>query len=391
MIFLSSRLPVIFSGKSIRYHYADDAPIFEEIIKRFKLKAPAKQGARCAARRSSPETACGRGSHALCQSWPLALLCRRGGDDRRRTRRADRAPRRNGRALGCVRRVCPARARGRAGDERSAAAHASLAPRTPMVTVQPKASIVAGLLALFFTSRAEAAKRRFEPTDLDLLEPGTLEIDLQTGYMKSQGPGRLVLPDGEINLGLLPNFEINLDFAVGLEGPEHGPYAIDHVTADNLWLAVKLGLWDSRDPVRGTAWALGVQLGPKVPVAPGARGAGYEALLLVGRTFRGVQLGLNVGGVIDPGAEVSRRRPIGIEVGLDVEVELREGLSLLGEAGTTLYISPDRHALDASLGFQWSVNERLDLSLVGLFGFLPGSDRYGVLFGVTRRFELFHH
>lgn len=252
-----------------------------------------------------------------------------------------------------------------------------------------RTSIPAALAALLFASGAEAAKRRFEPTDLEIEEPGKVEIDLQFGYMKSPGPARIVMPDGEIDLGILPNFELDLDFAVGLEGPDRGPYAVDHVTGDNLWLAAKLGLWDARDEARGTAWALGVQLGPKIPVAKGARGAGYEAMLLLGRTFRGAHLGLNVGGLVDPGAEVSRGRPIGVELGLGLEIELREQLSLVGEAAAVVYLSPDPHALDATLGLQWSVDERLDLSLVGLLGFLPGSDRYGVLVGVARRFELY--
>src|SRR5262249_23454168 len=156
---------------------------------------------------------------------------------------------------------------------------------------------------------------------------------------KSTGPGRIVLPDAEIDLGILPNFELDLDFAVGLEGPAKGPYKVDHVTAENIWSSVKLGLWDSRDPARGTAWAFGVQLGPKVPISPGARGVGYEALLLFGRTFRRGHLDLNAGWLVEPGAEISRKRPIGAEIGLDLEVKLWESLSLLGEVGTTLYVS----------------------------------------------------
>jgi len=38
----------------------------------------------------------------------------------------------------------------------------------------------------------------------------------------------------------------------------------------------------------------------------------------------------------------------------------------------------------------WSASESLDLSLVALAGFLSGSDRYGLLLGVSPKFRLFH-
>ena len=43
-----------------------------------------------------------------------------------------------------------------------------------------------------------------------------------------------------------------------------------------------------------------------------------------------------------------------------------------------------------TLGPQWSVTPNLDISLIGLLGFLAGSDRYGVLLGVSPKFRLFH-
>jgi hypothetical protein len=252
-----------------------------------------------------------------------------------------------------------------------------------------RAPILTTAVAILLTSgTAGAGKRHFEPTDLDLAEPGAMQADLQLGVARSDGPLRLILPDAEIDLGLASNVELDVDFSFGIEGPAKGAFSFDHTTTDNSWIAAKLGLLDLRDPAAGTAWTVGLQLGPKIPLSRDARGVGYEALLLVGRTMAPVHLVLNLGGLVDPGAEVSQKRPVGVVGGLDLEVDLTPQLSILGELGTVLYVSRDPHELEGSLGVQWSPTETLDLSLVGLLGLPPGSDRYGVLVGVARKFQL---
>jgi hypothetical protein len=252
-----------------------------------------------------------------------------------------------------------------------------------------RAPILATLAAILLTSAtAGAVKRRFEPTDLDLAAPGTMGVDLQLGLVQSDGPLRLVLPDAELNLGLASNVEIDVDFSFGVEGPANGAFAFDHTTTDNMWIAAKLGLLALRDPAAGTAWALGLQLGPKVPLSRDAVGAGYEALFLVGCTTGQVHLGLNLGGLIDPGAEVSRRRPVGVVMGVDAQLDVTEQFTVLGGLGAVLYVSANPHALEGTLGLQWSPTETLDVSLLGLVGLPPGSDRYGVFVGVAKTFQL---
>jgi hypothetical protein len=237
---------------------------------------------------------------------------------------------------------------------------------------------------------ALAARQHFEPTDLSLQDPGLLEADLQLGGARSAGPWRAVLPDAEINLGLAPNVEIDLDFAFGLEGASDRPFTFDHAVADNIWLATKIGVWSRRDEAARTAWALGVQLGPRLPVAPGARGLGYEALLLIGRNVRGTHLVLNTGALIDPGVEVARKRPIGVELGLDLAQDLdsQGAFSLLAEIGGLHYFTSDPDQFQVSVGLQWSPSDVLDLSLTGLVGLPPGSDRYAILLGVSPRVRL---
>jgi hypothetical protein len=63
-------------------------------------------------------------------------------------------------------------------------------------------------------------------------------------------------------------------------------------------------------------------------------------------------------------------------------------LSLTGEIGTVLYVSPDPDQLHVTAGLTWSPNDNLDLSVVGLVGFLPGGDRLGLLVGVSPKLLL---
>ena len=262
--------------------------------------------------------------------------------------------------------------------------------RSVSVSVLAAASIAGAAVLLGLPRAASAAKPHFEPTDLELQDPGLLEVDLQLGAMRSAGPWRAVLPDAEINLGLSSRVELDVDFAFGFEGAPGRAFTFDHVVTDNVWLAAKLGLWDHRDEAAGTAWAFGVQLGPKLPLASGAYGLGYEALFLVGRTIRTTHLVVNVGGLVDPGAEVSRRRPIGVEVGLDLDQDLGRDspFSILAEVGGIHWFTGDPDQLQVTGGLQWSPSDLLDLSLIGLVGLPPGSDRYGVLLGVSPKVRL---
>lgn len=240
------------------------------------------------------------------------------------------------------------------------------------------------------TRVAHARKHpRFEPTDLELENPGTTEIDLQLGVVKGPDASRIVVPDFEIDLGILPNLELDIDGAFGVEGvPSGTPRFLDHSAPDNLWVSAKLGLWDDRDAATGNAWSAGIQVGPKLPIATDTRGIGVEALALLGRMVGPVHLVAQVGGLVDPHATMSPR-PYGVEGGLDLELELqKDRWSLLGELGGIWYGSPDSNQLAATAGIQYSPTNWLDLSLVAMVGFLDGSDPYGILFGISPKLAL---
>jgi hypothetical protein len=240
--------------------------------------------------------------------------------------------------------------------------------------------------ALLLAASTAHAKRhpQFEPTDLELEDTGVMELDLQVGVVKGADANRIVLPDFELDLGLLANLELDLD----------GTYAIadGHSAPDNLWASLKVGLYDGRDdPDRddGNAWALGVQAGPKLPTGSDQHGVGAEALALIGRVQGPAHLVLGVGGLIDPHVTAAPR-PWGLAAGLDLELDLdtTNHWALLGELAASWFGSPDPTQCNATIGIQYSATPRLDLSIVGEVGFVPGSDPYGIFFGFSPKLGL---
>jgi hypothetical protein len=240
------------------------------------------------------------------------------------------------------------------------------------------------------TARSAGPRPLFEPTDLELEEPGTVQLDAQIGQLRGQDASKVVLPDFEIDLGLSRNVEFDIDGQYAIEGPGARGFRLDRPGPDNLWLCTKLGLLDIRqDNIR--SWAFGVQLGPKVPVAHGNHGAGYEGLLLLSRSVGRLQAVVNFGALIDPGVSVSRGRPAGVEAGLDLNVLLskRYALNALGELGGVRFVSKDAHQLHATVGISWGASSATDISLIGMKGLLSGGDQYGLLVGLAQRISLF--
>lgn len=269
--------------------------------------------------------------------------------------------------------------------------------------------VTVGVLAgvLIAAGGGQAGARRgvrplFEPTDLDLEDTGVLELDVQLGAIRSaEGPARVVVPDFEVNLGLLPNLEIDVDGAYAVEGTPEAPFAFQHAAPDTLWVGAKVGLLDyggddSEDLMAAgapgaDAWSLGVQAGPKLPVLAGTRGVGAEVLALVGYTAGPSHFVLNAGGFVDPHPDPASGRPSGFEGGLDVARALGGGgrWAASGELAGVHFVSRDPDQLVATAGLVWSPSESLDLSLTGLAGFLRGGDRYGVLLGFSPKLRLF--
>jgi len=243
------------------------------------------------------------------------------------------------------------------------------------------AAFLALLLATSATAHGAPRRRHFEPDDLELEEPGILDLDLQVGPVlgNSASGNHVLLPDFEIGLGLSRNVELDVSGTFTLDR-ENGQR---HVTGDSLWIATKLGLLDMRD-AQGNAWAFGIELGPRVPTLDAA-GVGYGALGLLGFTRRGLTLVLNGGSFIDPGASLSEEHPTSLVFGLDLNAELdQQGQwSLQSELGVAHYLSSDPDELAFTVGATYAVNRRLDVSLTALSGFLANTDHAGLLLGVS--------
>lgn len=247
--------------------------------------------------------------------------------------------------------------------------------------------LVAALCLLATSASARPIRPRFEPTDLELERPGTLELNFQVGYIDASPQGRVVLPDFEVDLGLTRRFEIDLD----------GTYAFDPTAGgssqpDNLWLSGKIGFFDFA--LRsGVMLAGGVQAGPRFGVAHGAHGIGIDALVLFGITYGRLQLVINVGGYWDPAqaqADGSQPRPRGLQLGgqVDIDITRDHRWSFHAEIATTVALAVDPNQVTLAAGVVLAPNPSLELSLLALVGLIPGSDRAGALLGASPKLAL---
>jgi hypothetical protein len=232
---------------------------------------------------------------------------------------------------------------------------------------------------------------RFEPTDLEWQETGVFEVDVEVGAIRSPGPWRFVIADFELDFGILPNVELGLDGAYAIEGPASGAFSFDHGVASSLWPSLKLGIYDDHDFQTGRARAVGVQLGPRLPVAAGSHGVGGEALVIFGGSNHGLTVAANLGAFVEPAQDALGGRQVGAEAGLDLELQLdtQDRFQLTGEIAGAYFFSSDPRQLHGTAGITWSATPNLDLSVVGIVGMLAGDDRYGILFGFEPKLRLF--
>ena len=252
---------------------------------------------------------------------------------------------------------------------------------------QAAAILCASILA-FTTAVANARmgiRPLFEPTDLELEDPGVVDFDFQMGVIRGRDPWRVVVPDFELNFGFLRNVELDLDGTYALEGTDSSPFSQPHAVPDALWPSIKVGLADWFDDETARAWALGFQVGPKLPIARGSHGLGIEGLALFGVLIHRTHLVFNLGALADPHPSPVDSRPLGVEAGLDIHASFdkEDTVAFIGELAAVRFFSPDPHQLLTTAGLNYSPLSTLDLSAIGLVGWLNGSDRYGFLLGVT--------
>jgi hypothetical protein len=235
------------------------------------------------------------------------------------------------------------------------------------------------LLVALLPLPAQAARRArplFEPTDVELEKAGTAELDLSFGFVEGSQAGRVVMPDFELDLGIARHLELDVDGAFALEGPATGPFRFDHSAPDSLWLSLKAG-FDS----------VGVQVGPKLPVAPGTHGLGVEGVALGAIKVGPAVVALNLGAFLEPHPD-SGPAPSGLEGGLDLDLDFTEVWGMTGELGGVRFFTSDPTQLFLTAGVTFSPSDSLELSIVGLRGLLGGADRYGIMFGVSPKIRL---
>lgn len=252
--------------------------------------------------------------------------------------------------------------------------------------------LLLSVLALPFSAEAAPRRPRFEPTDLEMEKPGVVEVDMQFGpaFGHSDAGRRFLAPDFELDVGLLPSLELDIDGAFSVDHPTDSTHSA--LGGDALWTSFKIGVYDAGSERDG--YAVGLQLGPRLPVIPGMHGLGYEALLLAGLRFGRYQFALNGGAFMDPGdadLPLSVSRPFALVVGAGISMNLDEkgDVSVQAQAGTTLYVSRGHHELNVGLGMTWSASEHVDLSLMAVGNAFEQTDRLTVLVGVSPKFTLF--
>lgn len=254
---------------------------------------------------------------------------------------------------------------------------------------------VAPLVALLLTPPALARphlRRHFEPTDLELELPGTVQLDLEVGLVRSQDPWRLVVPDFDLDVGLATWLELGLNGGYALEGAPGESFSLDHSTSDPLWASAKVGLLDLVDEEASRSYALGLQAGPKLPTFPGGHGVGVEGLLLGGVGLGATTLSVNVGGFVDPAQAGSNQRPIAFESGItwDQDLDHAGHYSISTDLSGVVFAHHEPAELELAVGPVVEVASWLDLSFTAVLGLLPSGDRYGALFGFSPHLQVWH-
>ena len=193
--------------------------------------------------------------------------------------------------------------------------------------------------------------------------------------------------DAEIDLGITRRVELDVETAVRVDGPASRPQQYDAAAFDHLWLATKLRLLELTSG--SDVWAFGAQLGPKLPAAPGAKGAGFETILVAEWTRGGTHAFGNLGAFVDPGRQVARDRPTAIEWGVTIDQDLdeRNEFSILAALGSVHAFSRDPDQTAVTAGLAWMPFQSLTFSAL-VFGGIEGTDAGGVMLGVVPRIPL---
>lgn len=232
-------------------------------------------------------------------------------------------------------------------------------------------------------------RARFEPDTLELQKPGVFSVDAQVGAIGGEGDrdgdglgaNRLLLPDFEVELGLLSWLELDVDGAFFLLDPGAEK---ERMIGDPLWTAARFELLNVGDKVGGETFGIDLGLGPRWPTLHGAPGVGFAALALIGGGTRRLH------GVVNLGTQLDREQPAALLYGLDLGlVADKPGKwSVLGQVAGAFVLGHGQHQLLTNVGVSYEISEALELSVLGITGPAYRGDRLGILAGLTSDFSI---
>jgi hypothetical protein len=233
-------------------------------------------------------------------------------------------------------------------------------------------------------AQARVFRARFDPETLALEKPGNLQVNVQAGGLYGDGidGSRIILPDFELDLGVLKWLEVSIDgvFTVtNLGTPERG------VGGDPLWTSARFELLNlRRDDQEHTTFGMGLQVGPRFRTIDKARGVGLGALLLAGGGTETLRVVANLGTFLD------REQAGALVYGGSVEYDLalRHKWTLQAQYAGAHYYGNTQGDTDPNqalvlAGFGTELTETLQLSLLGLLGPFAKGDRLGLMAAVT--------
>ncbi|MDB4976404.1 MAG: hypothetical protein JWN48_4745, partial [Myxococcaceae bacterium] len=242
--------------------------------------------------------------------------------------------------------------------------------------------VLSGLILLLWPQPAEARRffrARFRPQDLELEEPGELEVETDFGIIYGDGPDgtRVPAPDFALGLGVFDWLEVNLDSS--LSQTQVGTKDSQYV-GEPLWLSGRFDLYSFNDKKTGGSFGLGAQVGPRLPNIHNATGVGVAGAGLVGGGTEDFNAVLSLGVTLDAS------QPLAVTYGVDLEYDLGQGQvwSVLGEVAGAHYFSqsqPDQLLLNVGVGAQ--VSKQVQLTLMAISGPVYRGDRFGLEAGVT--------
>lgn len=227
-------------------------------------------------------------------------------------------------------------------------------------------------------------RARFRPTDLQLVDPGTLEVEADLGliYGDGQSGTRAPAPDFSIGVGVFDWLELNLDssYSQTLIGTSQAQY-----TGEPLWLSGCFDLYSVKDQKTGSTFGIGAQAGPRLPNLHNAQGVGFAGVALIGGGTDNFNVVASIGTALDAGQDPA------LVYGIDVEYDFGKDQmwSLQGEIAGGVYFgdsSPDQLLLNVGMGAQ--VTQRLQFLLMLITGPVYQGDRFGFQAGATYDYEL---